>query len=429
MTLLGDDPRPWVLAYDLTDDEADAVRPFCGRLQRITRGEPAVRMSEFDVAIALDHKFHDFVQTPRRLLFGSKPKAPSSSWAASSSGGNPGRLSRAGTVSVPAQRFLITDLAKNLGVADLVKRTCAPQRGEVYRAYTAVVSPSMDVRALLTEAADNSPRVLAALFEAGEAPWRPSQSVLWLPESARRAFKEWLSFVFSYWREQEPGLFPRSNDWQADDEWSAPEEANARRALAAFNLEEEEHQRVAEERRGTLAAEASAAIVLGDEARTLLTADGDRLVAKVAEVLEGFGFAVTNADDLPEHQAAKKEDLRIQEGEWVAVIEVKGYSRGAKAEGIAQVERAARSYLRNNGHDPDALWYVVNAHRSDNPGTRPLPLQSDPGAVEGFATESNGLVIDTRDLFRLWRRVADGQMDKDEARALLRGAHGRFSFV
>ena len=43
--------------------------------------------------------------------------------------------------------------------------------------------------------------------------------------------------------------------------------------------------------------------------------------------------------------------------------------------------------------------------------------------------QQGGLIIDTRDLFRLPKAVASGSVDAEAVRAMLMGATGRFDFL
>jgi len=76
---------------------------------------------------------------------------------------------------------------------------------------------------------------------------------------------------------------------------------------------------------------------------------------------------------------------------------------------------------------PDAQWYIVNQFRDRDPGTRPEILRGQDADVDAFA-DDDGLVIDTRTLFRLRKDVAEGSLAAEEARATLRAARGRLVY-
>ena len=161
--------------------------------------------------------------------------------------------------------------------------------------------------------------------------------------------------------------------------------------------------------------------------RRLLTTNGGPLAAEVGNALAEFGFGVVDADGLPAHASAKQEDLRVSDGSWACVAEVKGYPRrNAKANDLMQVDRAVRRFRDNQGRWPDAKWYVVNQSFETPPPERQRPLRGSP-EVSGFA-EDGGLIIDTRDLFRLREAVRAGALTKGAARELLKNATDVFQY-
>lgn len=124
----------------------------------------------------------------------------------------------------------------------------------------------------------------------------------------------------------------------------------------------------------------------------------------------------------------KREDLLVQDASWVSVTEVKGYEKGnAKQNDLLQLGSAVESYLLRTSRAPDARWYVVNQNFRTPAGLRQQPLAGAGDTVAKF-TAQNGLVIDTRDLFRLTRAVASGEVDAAEARRQLRDARGVFDY-
>ncbi len=141
-----------------------------------------------------------------------------------------------------------------------------------------------------------------------------------------------------------------------------------------------------------------------------------------------MGFEVTDADK----DAASDdhlEDLHIKDPDrpgWIALGEVKGYSRGAKTEGITQFLRFNMRYTARTKQNPDANWYIVNQFLNRDPSTRQMALHGKEEDVAAFG-EANGLVVDTVALFHLFARVQDGAVPPQEARKLLVQSTGRFT--
>ena len=81
-------------------------------------------------------------------------------------------------------------------------------------------------------------------------------------------------------------------------------------------------------------------------------------------------------------------------------------------------------YLQKHGTSSHTQWHVVNANRTADPSARQVLFEGHDDAIDGFG----GLIIDTRDLFRLVRDVERGTISDQAARDLLWDADpGRFS--
>lgn len=108
------------------------------------------------------------------------------------------------------------------------------------------------------------------------------------------------------------------------------------------------------------------------------------------------------------------------------LVEVKGYEkRNAKTADLMQLAGFVSHYQEDNPA-PSAQWYIINQSYGTSPSRRLEPFTSDPDTVQQFAN-NNGLVIDTRELFRLTTRVHQGALTRDQARELLREARGVFT--
>ncbi|MGC8635348.1 MAG: hypothetical protein ACP5VP_11975 [Candidatus Limnocylindrales bacterium] len=94
---------------------------------------------------------------------------------------------------------------------------------------------------------------------------------------------------------------------------------------------------------------------------------------------------------------------------------------------LARFIRYTELFVREEKRPPDAKWYVVNQFKNDDPAQRPRPLRGAEGDVETFG-EADGVIVDTRDLFFLWRAVAAGDLSTAAARELLTSARGIFEY-
>lgn len=155
--------------------------------------------------------------------------------------------------------------------------------------------------------------------------------------------------------------------------------------------------------------------------RRLLTESGELLVDAVREALATLEFGVTDMDAL---HSEKREDLRVVEAgtDWIALVEVKGYTKGGKANDFLSCVKYQRLFALEEKRTHNAFWYVVNAYLSHPPAVRKAPFESNQDAVRAFAEGSDGLVIPTTDLFQLIRDVEAGELSPEDARRCLREA-------
>jgi hypothetical protein len=161
--------------------------------------------------------------------------------------------------------------------------------------------------------------------------------------------------------------------------------------------------------------------------RALLTSQGETLKALVAKALRHLGFAVEDID-AARPQGDKLEDLRVKnsdQDEDLVLVEVRGYKGGAQLSDLMRMQRFAMRFHKDEGHLPHRLWYVVNHSLAEDPGQRAPALASNPTEVEAFA-DSDGLVVDAVELFKVWKAVDAGILDSAQARAMMIEATGRF---
>ena len=163
----------------------------------------------------------------------------------------------------------------------------------------------------------------------------------------------------------------------------------------------------------------------------LLTAGDDPLAEAVRNALMDIGFSVRDMDkEWPSND--RLEDFRVSPPEdpaWIALVEVKGYLRSrGKAEDLMSLSgRFARRFRDTEKREPSAYWYVVNHEMGTDPDARKELFDGSEGELRAFANEG-GLAIDTRHLFALWRDVKLEKITTEDARRLLLGATGRFTY-
>ncbi len=269
---------------------------------------------------------------------------------------------------------------------------------------------------------DADGRAFAAIYKpAGPIP--VVEEVIYLPGGFAPS-RRWVALAFERWSESSVDAFPAVADWTQRSEWMTTDERaalgvvdDAQRELihTTARLESE----LADARKLLESRHADA----DRNERRLLTATGDDLVDAVAEALRQLGFEVDDRD--AQGARHKLEDLRVVDGGWLALAEVKGYNKGGSTSDLLKLSRFVRTYFKEAQRFPDAKWYVVNQHRVRDPSGRPELLRGQDGDVEEFSAD-DGLVLDTRELFTLLQACADGRIDRSDARELLKCARGRF---
>jgi len=245
----------------------------------------------------------------------------------------------------------------------------------------------------------------------------------WLLPEFTRDHAAWLQVFLKFLHSVDEEHFAGELDWRESNAWSTREvrvaayEAddhrdNWRKQAEAYELKDVALQQQLAAKRAEAAA---------NEQR-LLTSLGEELETAVEAALVSFGFDVRNMDDHhDEKSGGRLEDLRVCDHSrpgWVVLVEVKGYTRGVKANDVAQIlSRPVISYVKETGNEPDAVWHIVNGNRQDDPSIRPqaLPNDTDIAALG----QQNGLLIDTRELFTALQKIADGDLTAAAVRASL----------
>lgn len=419
--------RPRVLVQGLTDEEVDSIRPIVGSVESRTFSE-SFHGDEYDILIAAGREFYYAErEVERRIIFADPPAADGFPVGAMSGGGWEDLASLAGTQWTPANNFVYGDFKDYPGFHALVSTSCVPEQGTTYRGLPRQVQPFRSFSPFLQEDLATPYVIAGHLTGSDKDDW--NDSVLWLPDQARSHLKDWVATACAFWRADAPDRFPVNVEWASEDQWASAEEQSARTTLQAHIDAEQTRRADATRAEDALRSALDATRAGGEAWRELVTATGDELVAAVTAALEMLGFEVIDSDALPQHKAAKREDLRVKDGAWVALAEVKGYSGAAKSRDLMQIAGARATYALEEQAFPDALWYIVNTYRGDDPGTRDVILPGREDDIITFAEDLAGLVIDSRALFALRQAVATGKLTAEDARDLLRSATGRYSFT
>jgi hypothetical protein len=264
---------------------------------------------------------------------------------------------------------------------------------------------------------NNGPLAITAVLSHGASLWVLPNFFPILPMNLVRA-------AYREWSVSDSARFPALPDWEGDSSYFTAKELEI---AARIEAEDARFAALRAQHSESAAALAEELALARDEAdagtRALLTADGSVLASAVLSALVTLGFHCRDMDD--EFPESHREDLRVSDGDdpdWEAIAEVKGYSKGAKVDIIQQANRHARIYAAENGRNP-TVWMIVNAQRRQSPETREKPFTSR--ADEMAVVEDSGdMVLDSRVLFELVRRVEAGSLDPQKARSWLRGSSG-----
>ena len=256
----------------------------------------------------------------------------------------------------------------------------------------------------------------------------------WILPAFTTSKREWVRHIWSIWhadRRLKVGPPTGFEDlaWMTHHEQLAQTELSKVRderqqAIARFDQRDAEaHQQLEEAQQ-----EASAGL------RRLLTEQGEPLEEAARQALEQLGFAeVVSMDE--QQTGMKREDLQIRHqdlatGEaWMCLVEVKGTAGGAQSGWLGQSNHQVEVYARRINEWPDARWVIANTERGKDPGARSdLFTNNNALDVETYG-EAGGLVVPTRDLFRLVRDVQAGAVSPEEARRTLMSATGVWAYA
>jgi hypothetical protein len=259
---------------------------------------------------------------------------------------------------------------------------------------------------------------------------RPSGAHCWALPDFVVDLLPWAVVAIREWKLIAPDRFPGEPDWRRAERWATPPELGLIREEARLRAELQQIQARFDTRFGELSNQLGRLRTEGDRTnRALLAVQGDDLVRAVLYALRGLGFEVQEMDNTG--RSSKLEDLRVADSSkpgWMALAEVKGYARGgAKSGDLVQIGRFATLFAAEQKRPADAYWYVVNHSIAEDPSMRRPALAGSDDDLNVFA-QGGGVVLDTRELFDLLFDVQVGATASQEARELLSGARGRFSY-
>lgn len=418
-TALEQRPLPWIVAMNVAEGtslhkELDSL----GATVRYVNSLDEVRQSDFSILVcvgmpnARPNKHLKVLQFLDDRVYGDMPRYAGANYDGDSISIYPGDK---------AARFTVGSAARALGLETLVTQELlksVPAGGD----YSVITVPPQAHDAFQSLAHETGGKALAGILTNAEG------SQWWILSAEVTSQHLWLTAALGYWRAQYPDEFPSAGQ-SLNERWKTQAELEAEASIAAFDVETERQLQQREHDRLALV-DTSAAVARTAETRErrLLNGQGDDLVGAVSEALTAIGFRVSDSDAVANtNKTAKREDLQVtleSRPGWVALVEVKGYSKGgAKMNDLRQLAKAAAIFEHKNALEPEAQWYVVNAMFEKAPDDRPIPLESNPEDVELFAKEG-GLVVDTRQLFLLFKAVVAGSCSAEEAQISLVGATG-----
>lgn len=419
--VIGDLPRPWVFTIGV-----DAGTALSQSLQSVFPTITAIddvrfiRQVDYDAAIVVDDKQQSALEDHLQVVwFSDSGVAPTSR-----SGKSAPYVLREDRWEDGdhASRFAPTQLATDEGLVALAEGIAPPPASS----YMVLSSTSWltGLRHPLLVEVGGKEGALAAVYD--RTPENTSE-VWCLPTLALDESSDWVRVALRRWQHRFPQAFP-TTDWAADQRWMTVEEQQAHAGLSAHDTDTAALIETRRRERIELEREVDRSRTAADTGlRRLLTINGNPLVEAVVDALEQLDFNVIQSDDvlLP---GQKREDLLVEDGDWISVTEVKGYEKGnAKQNDLLPLGSAVESYVLRTGKRPAARWYIVNQSFKTAPDDRTRPLASAGDTVDKFANQQ-GLVIDTRELFLLTRAVIAAEMSAQAARQLLKDAVGVFDY-
>lgn len=427
VTIVDDAPHPRILFEEVPDAVFAELAPLAGTAQRVSR-DASIHASDWDLLVTSAPDAGRRDKSLHVLSFGAEEldRTTLNSDSRQMTRGH----------ETQARRGVVAE-GLDQTLCDLVRRTIVDQISEDAKS-TWVIGVGWDDSMRTEDLAGTvvplvhigQERYVYALERRRRNNVKGS-ALCWALPARTVGHREWLLYVLDRLRTDDPDRFPSDPDWQSRDTWAPPALAKAMHQLSAHDAETESVLKRMQERREALVREVSdLAVSASAGVWRLLNSQGDELVSATIDVLTDLGFRVRNMDGHhDEKTGAKLEDLRVtdpDDPEWECLVEVKGYTKGAKVRDISQiVGRPSVHYAAEEGHVPSTVWHVVNTFLATDPTARPDAVPSDLDLQP--LTDAGGALIDTRDLFRAWRDTKIGAVAADDVRRSMRTAVTRWS--
>lgn len=428
MARFNDDPHPRVLFFGIGDDDLEAMKALVPTA-RIVEWNETVDEDEYDAAVTIEEEpgrlsphLHVLAIGSRTLDMKDLDEGRSTSF---------GRYfeTHADQLEIPdglptgLQRLISRSIVPNL-VRGTEKHTWGYHESRFHTSTSDVCTG--DLKGDCVPFLHVGPAKMPIALERRRD--EQGGAICWAIPAESTDRVEWFRQFLKRVREVDPDKFAGDAEWRTSSEWAPPhamklvregEELSKRREV--FLAESDRQIRENEQ-----ALEASLDAANGGVLR-ILTSQGEPLVDAVTDVLTQFGFTVQNMD--PIHVArhgTKFEDLQVRDSDdpdWVAIVEVKGFSKGVKVNEIAKVtQRPVVQFLKDNNKSPSAVWAIANHDMALDPQHRGSFVGNPDVDLHNFENVDGGACFDTRDIYRLWRTVESGEMTAKAARTTLKSA-------
>lgn len=428
MARFNDDPHPRVLFFGIGDDDIEAMRALVPTA-RIVEWNETVEEDEYDAAVTteedpgrLSPHLHVLAIDARTLDMEDLGEGHSTSF---------GRYfqTHADQLEIPDE--LPTDLQR------LISRSIVPNLSRGTEKHTwgyhvsRFQSPTSDVNTgdlkgncvpFLHVGPARMPIALERRRKGRHS------AICWAIPAETTERAEWFRLFLKRVREVDPDKFAGDAEWRTSPDWAPPQTLKHIQERNALSTTREEFLAESDRqiRKNEQALKASLDEANGGALR-LVTRQGEPLVDAVTNVMTQFGFTVENMD--PIHVArhgTKFEDLQVRDpddSDWVAIVEVKGFSKGVKVNEIAKItQRPVVQFLKDNNKAPSAVWAIANHNMTLDPQHRG-PFVGNPDVdLHNFQNVDGGACFDTRDIYRLWRAVESGETSPQAARTALKSA-------
>ncbi|WP_315770703.1 hypothetical protein [Rhodococcoides kroppenstedtii] len=410
-------PPRVVLHTDFADSPVEqAVRRYA-TTTRVGIDDP-IRWADWDVLVTNEDTPLPYGRSPLRVIqFGGHPTGCFATAPTTFSDGSPYLTERVGqSLHIPSD--LDPDLTE-LAVKHLVP--CLDVSAE---ARETITFPS-STEPIMSQSLISNPDgyAVTAIYE----PHKEVQQVWWFPTAMEPAVEQILHVAFSLWHKTDPERFPSTPGWTSNQKWMTAEQQVQFNSISSRIKAAREQIKEADEeiRTAELDLERIRRTAEVGQQR-LLTSDGSDLVRAVAAALEAVGLKVTDLDSAIPQGTPKIGDLEILDptSGLTIMAEVKGKTKGAALGDLLSIKNHQKTYEKTR-KPLDRVWYVVNANRRTDPDSRRPPLQEAAIEIAVFG-DGDGLVVDTRDLFQLSKRVTMQELTAEHARRMLLDQRGRF---